>query len=124
MTSSTILFRNDKLGGSVDDVPSDDNPAVLPSSSSQEGGNVIILCSAGNRSQLGVERVMNWLVPPSLARTPSWRASDLSLATHTLKFKDSPKLPGPTPLVNPLGPKKGAYSSGTQLNWTLARPCW
>jgi hypothetical protein len=44
--------------------------------------------------------------------------------SYTLKFKDRPKFPGPTPLVKPLGPKNWAYSSGTQDNWTLARPCW
>ena len=35
---------------------------------------------------------------------------------YTLRFNDKPKLPGPTPFVNPEGPKNGAYSSGTQLN--------
>lgn len=43
---------------------------------------------------------------------------------YRLRLSDSPRLPGPTPLVKPFGPSSGAYSSGTQLIWTFARPCW
>ena len=40
------------------------------------------------------------------------------------KFTDTPRFPGPTPRVKPLGPKRAADSSGTQDSWMLVRPDW